>query len=87
MRTNAGITTTQDNSNIVLFSVGYDAPGIAEPPGMTVRSDWDGNDYVMDETIATAGATGARNSTHVQGGYAAANLFITAMIEVKGSVQ
>jgi hypothetical protein len=84
-RTNSGIVTTQDNSNIVLFSIGVDAEVVTAPTGMSQRTFWQTNEYAWDETIATAGATGARNSLHYDDGYQDSTLFVTSMIEVLGS--
>ena len=85
-RANAGLTTTQDNSVLGLFSIGYYNSLNSAPSGMTQRASWDdGVSFIWTEELGVAGATGARNSTHNNLSTADPNdAFTTALIEILG---
>jgi hypothetical protein len=84
-RSNAGLTTTADNSIVLLLSLGYNNTLLTAPSGMTQRQSWDGGvDFAWDETKASTGATGTRNSIHSDGGNPN-NLYISQLIEIKGT--
>lgn len=63
-RTGTGITTSVDNSKLILHSAGFGGTPNSVPSGMTNRALWDGPMAVYDQTISTAGATG--DKTHTQ---------------------
>ena len=86
-RTNAGVSATQDNSVLGLFSIGYSNSLNSEPAGMTQRANWDnGVSFIWTEELGVAGATGTRNSTHNNLSTPDPNdTFTTGLIEILGA--